>query len=175
VEQFHLDPAPFEVRHDSVVDAWERGAISLNAYLDAAVFCEPRPFSREDFFAFMLSQSQLLPGGAMGVLGELAASNRCMLATLNNEARETNDYRFARFELRRYFKVALSSCYMGLRKPEPAMYRRALDIFGAPAARVLFIDDREENVAAAAASGMETIRFEGEGALRVRLKGLGVL
>jgi putative hydrolase of the HAD superfamily len=174
VEQFHLDPVAFETRHLCVVDAWERGLISLNGYLDAAVFCEQRPFSREDFFAFMLSQSQILPQGALGIVGELAASKPCMLATLNNEARETNDFRFAQFELRRYFKVALSSCYVGLRKPEPAMYRRALDIFGAPPARVLFIDDREENVAPAAAVGMETIRFEGEDALRRELRRLEV-
>jgi putative hydrolase of the HAD superfamily len=174
-KQFHLQPESFEAHHAAVVDAWERGLIGLDAYLDAAVFFEPRAFSREDFFAFILSQSQLLPQGALGIVRELAASKSCMLATLNNEARETNDYRFATFELRRYFKVALSSCYVGLRKPEPAMYRRALDIFGAPPARMLFIDDREENVAAAADSGMQAIRFDGEDPLRLQLKGLGVL
>ncbi len=175
VAEFHLDPGPFEAHHLAAVDAWERGLIGRDAYLDAAVFFEPRPFSREDFFAFMLSQSQLLPDGALGIAGELAASNPCMLGTLNNEARETNDYRFAKFGLRRYFKVALSSCYVGLRKPEPAMYRCALDLFGAPPARVLFVDDREENVAAAAGSGMQTIRFESQDALRRALKALDVL
>jgi putative hydrolase of the HAD superfamily len=172
--EFHLDAAPFEARHLCVVDAWERGAIALNAYLDAAVFNEPRPFSREDFFAFMLSQSQLLPGGALGILAELAASKSCMVGALNNEARETNDYRFKQFNLRRYFKVSLSSCYVGLRKPEPAIYRRALDILGAPPERILFIDDRPENAAGAAASGMKTIVFQGETALRNELKALGV-
>jgi putative hydrolase of the HAD superfamily len=175
VAQFHLDPGPFEAHHLLAVDAWERGAIDRNAYLDTAVFFEPRPFSRDEFFAFILSQSQLLPGGALGVAGELAASNRCMLGTLNNEARETNDYRFAQFGLRRYFKVALSSCYVGLRKPDLAIYRRALEIFGAPPERVLFIDDRPENVAPAAESGMRTIVFQGEDALRRQLKELGVL
>jgi putative hydrolase of the HAD superfamily len=162
VARFHLDPGPFEAHHDAVVDAWERGAIALNDYLDAAVFFEPRPFTREEFFSFILSQSQLLPNGALGTVRELAASNACMLGTLNNEARETNDYRFATFGLRRYFKVALSSCYVGLRKPHPAIYRRALDILGTPPGRVLFIDDRPENAAAAADSGMRTIRFEGD-------------
>ncbi len=63
-------------------------------------------------------------------LTELSASNQYMIGALNNEARETNEYRFGKFGLRRYFKVAFSSCYVGLRKPEPAMYRRALDILG---------------------------------------------
>jgi HAD superfamily hydrolase (TIGR01509 family) len=62
-----------------------------------------------------------------------------------------------------------------LRKPEPAIYQRALDILGRPAERVLFIDDRAANVAAAVNAGMKAIRFEGAEALRRELKSLGVL
>jgi putative hydrolase of the HAD superfamily len=175
VERFQLDAAPFEARHLAVMDAWERGAITGKAYLNAVVFDEPRSFSRGEFFSFVLGQSQLLPDGALGILKELAASNACMLGALNNEARETNEYRFREFGLRQYFKVALSSCYLGLRKPEPAFYRRALDILSAPAERILFIDDRPENTAGAADAGMKTIRFSGEDALRGELKELGVL
>ncbi|HEY1649940.1 MAG TPA: HAD-IA family hydrolase [Terracidiphilus sp.] len=175
VEHFHIDPEPFEQRHLSIVDAWERGEVTLDTYLDTAVFFEPRPFSREDFFAFVLSQSQVLPNGALGILEELAASNGCMIGTLNNEARETNEHRFKKFGLRRYFKVALSSCYVRLRKPEPAIYRRALEILGPPPERVLFIDDRQENVAGAAAEGIRAILFQGQDALRRELQGVGVL
>jgi 2-haloacid dehalogenase len=64
---------------------------------------------------------------------------------------------------------------MGARKPEPAMYRRALDIFGCRPQRVLFIDDREENVAGGAAAGMTAIQFTGVFALSEQLKRLGVL
>lgn len=172
---FGLDLAEFEARHPEPNDAWERDAISMKTYLDATVFYEPRSFSLDDFFAFMLTQSKLIPNGALGVLKELAASDKCPLGALNNEARETNDYRFRQFGLRDYFKVAFSSCYLGLRKPEPAIYRRALDILGRPAERILFIDDRTENAAGAAAAGMKTIRFVGADALRVELANLGVL
>ena len=61
--------------------------------------------------------------------------------------------------MRACFRVAFSSCYMGLRKPEPAIYRRALDILGKPAERILFIDDRAENVAAAESVGMQDDSF----------------
>ena len=174
-KHFQLELKTFETRHASVADAWERGEIDLNEYLDVAVFNEQRTFTRSEFFAFMLTQSKLLPDGALPVLQELSASNQCLVGALNNEARETNDYRLGHFELRRYFKVTLSSCYVGLRKPDPAMYRRALDILGCPARRVLFIDDREENVAGGAAAGMRAVRFMGENLLRVELKNLGVL
>jgi len=175
MEHFHLDAAAFEARHEAPYDAWERGAITVKEYLEAAVFNEPRSFSYDDFFAFILSQSQLLPDGAIGILKEVVALDKCLVGALNNEARETNDYRFSHFGLRDLFKVALSSCYLGLRKPEPAIYHRALDILGRPAGRVLFIDDREENVAGAAAAGIKAIRFDDAEGLRRELKSLGVL
>ncbi len=175
VAQFKLDKHELEARHATAAPAWERGEISLDQYLDAVVFYEPREFSRDEFFDFMLAQSQLLPDGAIEILKEVSASNGCMVGALNNEARETNEFRFGRFDLRRYFKVALSSCYMGLRKPDAAMYRRALDILGAPPSRVLFIDDREENVAGGAAAGMKAIRFTGEIQLWKELEKLGVV
>ena len=174
VAHFGLDGAALEARHEEVMETWERGEIDLNQYLDAAVFYEPRPFSRSEFFSFMLAQSQRLPHGALHILAELAESNPCMIGALNNEARETNEFRFAHFGLRRHFKVALSSCYVGLRKPEPAIYQRALDILGCPPERVLFIDDREENVAGSLAAGMKAIQFTGADALRAALEELGV-
>jgi putative hydrolase of the HAD superfamily len=55
------------------------------------------------------------------------------------------------------------------------MYKRALDILGRPPERVLFIDDRPENVDGAAAVGLKAIRFEGAESLRQDLAELGVL
>jgi len=135
----------------------------------------PRSFSKEDFLEAIFAQSQALPNGALGILSELAASHRCMLGVLNNEAREPNEFRFRNFGLRDQVDVAFSSCYLGLRKPNPAIYRRALDVLGKPARRTLFIDDREENAAAAEGAGMQVICFTGADALRSRLQTLEVL
>jgi putative hydrolase of the HAD superfamily len=175
MEHFHLDGAAFETKHATCNDAWERDAISLEAYLNTTVFYEPRSFSQDDFFAFMLTQSQGLADGALGILAELAASDKCLLGALNNEARETNEYRFKQFGLLEHFKVSLSSCYLGLRKPDLAIYRRGLDIVGRPAERVLFIDDRPENVASAISAGMKGIQFHGGELLRQELVTLGVM
>ena len=172
---FGLDRAAFEARHAAPNDAWERDVIPVKAYLDSTVFYESRPFSHDDFFAFMLTQSKLLTDIALGVLGELAASDHYLLGALNNEARETNEYRFRKFGLRKLFRVALSSCYLGLRKPDLVIYKRALDILGRPPERILFIDDRAENVAGAVAAGMHGIQFHGAESLRQELSALGVL
>ena len=61
----------------------------MKEYLDATVFYQPRNFSHEEFLDAIRAQSQLLPDGAMGILGELAASDKCMVGVLNNEARAT--------------------------------------------------------------------------------------
>jgi len=174
LNQFHLDHGEFEARHARANDAWERDAITAKEYLDATVFYEPRDFTPDEFLEALFAGSVPLEDGALTILRELAASGKWMLGCLNNEAREPNEYRFRTYNLRENLDVALSSCYMGLRKPDPAIYRRALDILGRKAERVLFIDDRAENASAAAAAGMKAIRFEGAGQLRRDLETLGV-
>jgi putative hydrolase of the HAD superfamily len=174
-ENFRLDYETFEARHRKPYLSWESGAISAEAYLKATVFYEPRSFTSAEFLAAICARSQLLPDGALGILQELSSSNNCLLGALNNEARETNEYRFSHFGLRNYLRVALSSCYLGLRKPEPAIYRRALEILGRPAERILLIDDRADNAAAAVDAGMKAIQFVGAETLRNKLESLGVL
>jgi len=174
IEKFHLDATELNARHEEVFAAWDRGAITMDDYLNATVFYEPRSFSREEFVAFLFDQSKLLPDGALDILKELANGGNYLVGALNNEARETNDYRFEKFGLRNFFKVALSSCYLGLRKPDEAIYRLAIDVMGGKPERILFIDDRQENIEAARAKGIVAIRFTGADALRCELSNLEV-
>jgi len=60
-------------------------------------------------------------------------------------------------------------------KPDPAIYRLALDRFGVAADAALFIDDRLENVEGARAVGMMAHHFTDAGRLRAELVGLGLL
>ena len=175
VEQFKLDPTQIDSRHAKAFEPWERAELTLDEYLDAVIFYEPRSFSREEFFAAMCAQSKKLPDSAMCILQELAASDKCKIGALNNEARETHEFRVSNFELRKYFEFTFTSCYMGIRKPDPKIYLRALGILGDKPERTVFIDDRLENVAAAAAVGIKAIRFTGAEALRRELQSLQVL
>ena len=175
VEQFHLDSAALELRHAQAFQPWEKGELTLDEYLDAVIFYEPRSFSRDEFFAAVCAQSKDLPDGAICILKELATSDKCMIGALNNEARETHEFRVAKFGLREQLKFTFTSCYMGIRKPDSRIYQRALGVLGKKPERSLFIDDRLENVAAAAAAGMKAIRFTGSEALRRDLQSLEVL
>jgi putative hydrolase of the HAD superfamily len=44
-------------------------------------------------------------------------------------------------------------------KPDPSIYAHAAEGLGVPPSQILFIDDREENIAAARAAGMQAIQY----------------
>jgi putative hydrolase of the HAD superfamily len=46
-----------------------------------------------------------------------------------------------------------------LAKPDPAIYLKTAEALNTPPANILFIDDREENIAAAVAVGMQAIQY----------------
>lgn len=175
LKQFDLDKAAFEARHNDPYDAWERDTITPEAYLDATVFYEPRSFTPADFIAAMKTVSIPIPDNAIGILKEIAASDKWLVGLLNNESRLLHEYRMEKYALTEYLDVQLSSCYLGMRKPDADIYRRAVDILGRPANRILFIDDRKGNCDAAAAVGIHAIQFLGEAQLRHDLQQIGIL
>ena len=73
------------------------------------------------------------------------------------------------------FDPIVLSCEVGLCKPDPAIYALLLDRLKLPGEQVLFVDDREDNLAAAAQFGICGHRFSGGSGLRKELEGLGIL
>jgi putative hydrolase of the HAD superfamily len=175
VEHFSLDAAEFEARHQEAVADFETGRMSLRAYVGRVIFHRPRTFTTEAFIDFMLSCSQPFED-ALAVARTVSASQRYLMAALNNESREINDYRIARFGLGDIFSLFFSSGYVGLRKPDPAIYRLALDVTRKAPAECLVIDDRPENIAAAVDLGMPVLHHLGDAAeLKTRLGQAGIV
>jgi len=173
LQQFHVDELDFEDRHEMLVSSFERGKITQQDYLQRTVFYRPRSFTPGDFTNFMFSLSQPYPD-TLELARSLAGSCKYLMATLNNESTELNDYRIRTYGLRDIFDVFFSSCYVGLRKPEEAIYRLALEISQHPADECCFVDDRPLNVEAASRLGMHAIRVEGTQQLRQEFEKLGV-
>jgi len=172
-EHFHLDADEFHARHEMVVSSFERGKITLDEYLDRTVFYKERPFTREAFRDFMFSLSQPFPQ-VLQFAQALANSGKYFMGTINNESRELNDYRIEEFALRKMFRLFVSSCFVGLRKPERDIYRLALEITQFPAQQCCFIDDRALNLECAAQLGMHTIQMQTLEQLQADLKQLGI-
>jgi putative hydrolase of the HAD superfamily len=172
--RFQLDKQAFEERHTLANDPWEKGLISADEYLAQTVFYEPRSFTPQQFLDAMKEQSQVLPNSALRILAELAASDSVQMAALNNEARELNDYRIEQFGLRESIPCFLSSCYVGLRKPDAKIFRLALDVLQRQPDEVIFVDDRDSNAEAASSLGIHGIHYQGPEALATELTRLGV-
>ncbi|MCL5744368.1 MAG: HAD family phosphatase [Acidobacteria bacterium] len=169
VERFHLDGDEFEDRHELLANDFEIGRISLDHYLERTVFYRERPFSRDEFREFLFAQSHVYPE-ALAVVGALARAGKYLLAALNNESEELNRHRIEKARLRDYFIAFLSSCYLGVRKPDEKIYRLALGITQREAAESLFVDDRALNVESAERLGMRAIRYESPAQLREALR-----
>jgi putative hydrolase of the HAD superfamily len=173
LEYFHLDEEEFHDRHEMVVSSFERGKITLDEYLDRTIFYRPRSFAREEFRDFMLALSQPLPG-VLEFARALSDSGKYFMGTINNESRELNDYRIEKFGMRTIFRVFISSCFVGLRKPERDIYRLAMETTQFAGEECCFIDDRALNLECAAKLGMETIEMKDLDQLRLDLAELGV-
>jgi putative hydrolase of the HAD superfamily len=172
-ERFGIEEEEFEKRHALVDEAFEMGRLTLDGYLDSTVFYQPRSFTREEFTAFIFAQSSA-NAGTIALLGELAGTRRYLMVTLNNEGPGLNEYRIHTFQLTRYFSAFLTSCYLGVRKPNESMYRLGLGILQRPADQCIFIDDRPPNLEPARRLGIHTIHFQSPAQLRADLADCGV-
>jgi putative hydrolase of the HAD superfamily len=173
VEKFHLDWGDFEDRHELMLNAFETGRASLDEYLRRTIFYRERAFTPEDFKQFMFAQSQAFPQ-ALQFLAALVQPQRYLMAALNNESLEINEYRIHKFNLRQYFQAFFSSCYLGVRKPELRIYQLALKISQREPDECVLIDDRGLNLECARELGMHTIQFQNLDELRKDLAQLGI-
>jgi putative hydrolase of the HAD superfamily len=173
LEHFRLDEEEFHSRHEMVVSSFERGKITLDEYLDRAVFYRNRPFTRDQFRDFMFSLSAPMPE-VLSFARALADSGKFFMGTINNESRELNLHRIEKYGLRKIFRLFVSSCFVGLRKPESGIYRLAVEITQINPEECCFIDDRALNLECAAKLGMRTVQMETLDQLREELEKLGV-
>ena len=137
-EQFNLDWEEFQDRHDLSFPGFDAGRITLEQYLDRTLFHHPRDFSREEFRAFMLAQSKEF-AESRAVLDEVTGHKEYFIGAINNEPLELNEYRIAKFNLRRNFMVFFSSCYLGARKPEERIFKIALEVTQRSPQQCIFI------------------------------------
>jgi len=172
-----VDIADFESRYEAANYRWERGQSTARDFFNETLFYPghpPHSFTFEDLWQMVCAESHQLDPATYDILESLSASRQYTLATLNNESRELNEYRLDTFDLRRHFRYFICSGYVHEMKPLPDIYRAAVEISGQPANTALFIDDKPENCAAAAAFGIVPILFQSAEQLSRDLAKFGV-
>ena len=153
-KKFGLDYEEMNALHNFIFNVYEIGRITLDQYLDTVVFHQERSFSRAEFTDFMMKQSTELPGMLQWFISWRNAHPDIKIISINNEARELNDYRIKKFRLHDFFDAFVSSCVVGMRKPDPGIFRIALGIAQADPSECIYFDDRPMLVLAARKEGI---------------------
>ena len=82
----------------------------------------------------------------------------------------------ARLGVSRWVQPSFVSCHTGVRKPDDQAYLGPCSTLGVEPGECLFVDDREPNLRAAAALGLDVLLFDGDvAALRRALAERGLL
>jgi putative hydrolase of the HAD superfamily len=175
-KQFNLDLDELNDRHRMTFDTYESGKLSLDEYLNRSVFYKDRPFTLEQFRAFMFEQSVAYPE-MIDLIKGLKAHYGLKIAVVNNEGRELNEYRIKTFYLNDFVDFFISSCFVHFRKPDADIWKIALDIAQVSREEVVYIDDRAMFVQVAQGLGLKGIvhNYKNVGATRDALAALGLV
>ncbi|ACU05670.1 MULTISPECIES: HAD family hydrolase [Pedobacter] len=156
---FDLNYEEMDVLHDFIFNIYEIGKITLDDYLDTVVFNHPRSFSKEDFKSFMFAQSEELPG-FLQWLKDWKRSCGFRIISINNEGRELNNHRIQKFGLHDCFDAFVSSCEVGMRKPDPGIFKLAMGIAQVNPDECIYFDDRIMLAQAAQKLGIRAIHHQ---------------
>ena len=172
-QHFGLNYEELNERHHLIFDNYEKGRLSLEDYLERVIFYQPRPFSYARFKTFIFDQSQPYPE-MLDLFRRLKAQYPLKIVAVSNEARELNAHRIQKFGLVAIFDFFVSSCYVHLRKPDPEIFRMALDMVQVRPQEVAYFDDREMFVDIACHLGILGILHTDLAATRTALAKLGL-
>jgi glucose-1-phosphatase len=101
-------------------------------------------------------------------------SKNYQLALLSNTDPIHMSHEEARFPFFRFFPIRIYSYQVGASKPDPIIYRKALQACSVRAEEAVYIDDIAEYAEAAAGLGMTGIVFQSPEQLRSAFRGLGI-
>lgn len=155
-EIFNLNLEEFENRHQGVFDCYEIGKITLDEYLDLALFYQPRSFTVEQFKKFMFAQSQPLEP-MLTFMKSIKKETSLKIFALSNEGKELMDHRIKTFGLGEWIDAFVVSSFVGLRKPDPDIYHLALHLAYCVPAKAAYIEDRQQYADFAEKMGIRAI------------------
>jgi HAD superfamily hydrolase (TIGR01509 family) len=129
--------------------------------------------SYEEFYNSWTSALDPQPIIPDEVFAELAG--RYHMALLSNTDPIHVAYMEKTFPFMSFFPSRIYSCSVGKSKPDPAIYRLALDAVQTAPAETLYVDDVAEYIEAGRRLGMQTILFRDLESLLLDLRALGLL
>ncbi len=121
----------------------------------------------------MFKQSEPFPE-MIKLVCQLKEKYGLKVAVISNEGRELTVYRIQTFKLNEFVDFFISSCFVHFRKPDPDIYRIALDVSQVPAEQVVYLEDRPMFVEVAAGQNIRALRHTSLEDTRRTLEGFGL-
>lgn len=173
-EHFQVESKEIENRHHLNFDTYERGFISFEKYIEYVFFHEPRSFTVEHVrdYAYEASKPWLQN---IEFYRKVKNANQLKLGVISNEGRGLTEHRVRKFGLRDLADFMVFSHTTHLRKPDPAIWRLALDLAQVTPEESLYVDDRAMFVDVAAEYGFTAIQYTSLPELSRQLSILGLM
>jgi putative hydrolase of the HAD superfamily len=171
--EFNLDFDGLNDRHELTFGTYELGKITLDEYLRRTVFYEKRDFSAEEFKAFIFSRWRAYPE-MWDFIKALKKRRSLQTVAVSNESREFTTRRVREFRLRDLLDAFIVSGFVGLRKPDPDIYRLALDVAQTPPEEAVYVEDRAMFADVASTLGIHAIQHKDYETTRGELAKLGL-
>lgn len=136
------------------------------------------PQWKEHIEAYYGEWTSMLGGAiqpSVEILRQMKEQGKYKLYALTNWSGELFPIALERYEFLHWFDGRVVSGDEKMRKPESRFYQLLLDRYGLQADEALFIDDNLRNIQAAAAMGINCIRFDSAGQLRSELIASNIL
>jgi len=157
---------------------WNEEMDAGRSFAEATAALQRRfPDHADRIAAFWDRWDEMCPGPIAGgpeLLHEVKAEGLPVYA-LSNWSAETWPRVQQRFDFFQAFDGIVISGAIGLKKPDPGIYRHLIDAYALEPGATLFIDDSARNVEAARAVGLQAIRFESATQVRRELAAREVL
>lgn len=144
----------------------ERGEITLEAARDGILALGEEHGLVVDIWQVFLAMSANQGGLRHDLVEHVRVIRQAGLKTgiVTNNVVEFREHWRAMLPVAELFDVVVDSSEVGERKPNPAIFQRALDLLALRPEQVVFLDDYPGNVTAAEALGMPAILVDGDAA-----------
>ena len=170
---FDVDRAEILGRHRLMFDSYERGYMTFADYLQHVFFAAPRPFTLEEVRDFAYAQSIPWPEN-IAFLARVKRANSLRVALISNEGEGITEHRVSKFNLHEVADFMVISHFVHLRKPDPEIWRLALNLAQVSPAESLYIDDRQMFADCASELGFTSIRYVSLEQTAAELRALGL-
>ncbi|HKZ35250.1 MAG TPA: HAD family phosphatase [Patescibacteria group bacterium] len=162
--KYNLPPADLEAVFDGDIGTqYREGKINRDKFWQEVLKNLPFKESADELEKDWVNHYDLIPG-----MKELIwrLSRQYQVMYLSDNVRERVENLDERFKFLHWFEGGIFSHEVGVRKPNPKIYKLALQAAGVTAPEAIFIDDKPKNLTPAKALGMKVILFESAGQLK---------